>query len=191
MKKLAILAALTLLSFSVKAQTATVNLNNFDANGGNGVPIYLLTSGTLAPTTGIFVQILGGPVGGAVAPVTDKNGVAIPPILMGTGGAGAGYFDAGVGIIPGVTGGAQAQIGFQAWQGTAAGGWAGATVKNQATTWTQLSGNWNSAQVPPAPFPNIALALPGTSITLTGVPEPSTIALGLLGGLALLIRRRK
>jgi len=191
MKKLAILAALTMLSFSVKADKATVNLNNFDANGGNGVPIYLVTSGTLAPTAGVFVQILGGPSGGEQSAVQDKTGAAIAPWAMGTGGAGAGFFDNGVGIVPGVADGAQANITLQVWQGTAAGGFGAATTKASAT-WTQATGSWTSTQVPPAPFPNVALAIPGTSLTMTGVvPEPSTIALGLLGGLALLIRRRK
>jgi len=190
MKKLAILAALTILSFSVKADKATVNLNNFDANGGNGVPIYLLTSGTLAPTAGVFVQILGGPVGGAQAPIQDKTGAAIAPFAMGTGGAGAGYFDNGVGIVPGVADNGQAQITLNIWQGTAAGGISGA--QNSVTkTWTQATGGWNSAAVPPAALTGVALAIPGTSLTLTGVPEPTTLALGLLGGLALMIRRRK
>jgi len=190
MKKLAILAALTMLSFSVKADVGTVNLNNFDANGGNGVPIYLVTSGTLAPTAGVFVQILGGPVGGAQAAVQDKTGAAIAPFAMGTGGAGAGYFDDGVGVVPGVAAAGTAQLTLQIWQGTAAAGYAGATVKGTAT-WQQTLGSWNPTAVPPAALTGVTLGIPGTSLTLTGVPEPSTIALGLLGGLALLIRRRK
>jgi len=185
MKKLALLAAVTMVSLSVLADKATVSLNNFDAN----VPIYYLKSGTLAPTgQNIFVQVWGGPVGGTLNPLVDSAGAAIT-IAMGAGGSGAGWFDVGAGVVPGVADNAQATFQLVAWHGASL---ATADSTAKSPTWNQATGSWNSAAVPPAPLGGPALNIPGgTWNTIVPVPEPSTILLSLLGAAALLIRRRK
>lgn len=181
MKKLALLAALAIMGSSAWAQVVSiVNLNNFDPDR----PIFFQSAGNLAtPAQNVTIQILGGPVGGPLAPVATQQGANTFTLLAD------GYFDGGIGIVPGVTGTGPAEFEFRAWTG-------GGTYENALNrvlannTWTQPVTQWDSTppNLPPA---NIAaLALPASPL-IELVPEPSTIALGLLGAAALLIRRRK
>jgi len=168
------------------ADKATVDVTTFDSN----FQIFYLNSSTLAPTgQNIFCQLLGGPDAAHLSAVTDSAGNAIS-IAMGGGGAGPGNFDLGAGLVPGVADNAQASFQLLAWKGT--GGFAAATEKVSSAVWQQGTGSWNSTAQPPAAVVGVSLNIPGNlTIIPTVVPEPSTIALGLLGGLALLIRRRK
>jgi len=165
-------------------QVSVVALNNF---GPPDSPIYYLTSGTAAPSNkGITVQLLGGPVGGTLAPVVSTDGKSTGTILDGADG----YFDYGLGIVPGVTGAGPAQFELRAWEGASYD-----AAANKATkSWQQPTTAWDST--PPNPPPGSPAALQIPSNLLVGpagpiIPEPSTIALGLLGAAALLIRRRK
>jgi len=172
MKKLAVLAALTIMSLSVFAQKAVVANNNYDANtfitGGSGT---------------IYVQLMGAAAGGTLAPVADQAGVSIFTVD-------AGQYDAGVGIVPGMTATGPADFELRAWSGNAD------PTKAAFSASQKFSGTangWNDAAVPPA-APNGAPLLNIPSLTLapvSTVPEPSTLALGLIGAAALLIRRRK
>jgi hypothetical protein len=185
MKKLAILAALGIMAVSAScwaAAQATVSANNFDADKA----IFLLTSGTPAGITdGVMVQIMAGPVGGAQALATAAGGTdtAFPINQV------PGYFDGGTVTIPGVTAGSPADVTLRAFKGTS---WDSATVRGSVSWSGQATGSWDPAAVPPAAPTGPVLAIP-SSITMTtvSVPEPTTIALGLLGAAALLIRRRK
>ena len=180
MKTLAILAVLTALSFSAWAQKATVMLNNYDANK----PIYYLNLGTLAPVNhGFYVQLLAGPPGSSLVPVVPTNGGdGVIPI------AGVdGYFDAGVGVVPGVLPGAMAEFQLRAWQVN------DMSFERTAVQWKQLTGYWNDAAEPPAPPRGEQLNIPNKIIvgSYSYIPEPSTIALSWFGTLALLLFRRK
>jgi hypothetical protein len=179
MKKLALLAALAIMGSTAWAQVVSiVQLNNFDPDR----PIFSQSAGTLAtPAQNVTIQLLGGPVGGTLAPVATQQGANTFTLLAD------GYFDGGIGIVPGVTGTGPASFEFRAWTG---GGTYESALNVATVRWDQPVTQWDSTppNLPPATI--AALALP-SSPTITVVPEPSTIALGLLGAAALLIRRRK
>jgi len=187
MKKLALLATITLMGVSATcfSQVATVNLNNFDSN--NAI-MYMATPNSPAVAAplnlNINVELLGGPSATQLQPVTPSGGgSAVIPLS-----AVAGFFDGGVGVVPGVTAGATATFQLLAFVGTNPSAASGGGV---SATWTEATGTWNNAAVPPAPATGPVLNVPtGITVGAAGIPEPSTIALGLLGLGALLIRRK-
>jgi len=106
-------------------------------------------------------------------------------------GTAAGYFTSlGDIAISGIAGGAYATMQLRAWNN--AGGsitsWENATIRGESNI-------YNS----PEPLGNPSAIPATTATTLFGlqtfgmavVPEPSTVVLGVMGGLALLLRRRK
>lgn len=192
MKKLALLAAtITLMGISANcfaAAEATVLLNNFDS--GNTI-LFLATGSTGAgkdatAANGVSVQLMGGPSATQLQPVVPTTGgSAVIPVAGAAAGGAAGYFDGGVGVVPGVAPLATAT--FQLWAFT--GSTPSATYAS--ATWTQPTGSWDPAAQPPAPPGGPSLQNPkGLTVGGTVIPEPSTIALGVLGLGALLIRRR-
>ncbi len=192
MKKLALLAAtITLMGTAAScfaAVNATVLLNNFDAN--NAI-MYLATgssSAVAAPgSANVNVQLLGGPSATQLLPViptTGGNGVI--PVAGAAAGGLAGFFDGGVGVVPGVAANATATFQLIAFVGTDPSG----VDKSLFKTWTQATGSWDDAAQPPAPPSGPSLQVPAGITAGAVIPEPSTIALGLLGLGALLIRRR-
>jgi hypothetical protein len=173
-KTLALAAALTVLWTANSWAAATVNLNNYGAGAG---AIFLNQDGTLAPLANTFVQILNA---ADRTPIQDTTGVAIIPLSED------GRFFGGTGVVPGLADNASASLILQAWTGAA--DFASASIRGESAPFTQATGAWNPAQVPPAVPSGPDLTNP--SVTMV-VPEPSTIALGLLGGAALLLFRRK
>jgi hypothetical protein len=188
-KTLAVLASLAVMGSAADCMAAAVvNLNNYDAN----VPImYQATAGAAAVTAPntVFVELMAGPVGGALVPTTIGSSTDTSFTSLD----GGGFFDKGVAVIPGVTGGSQADFQLVAWdQGTS---YDTASLKGSTVKWTQATGTWDPAAQPPATPPSVTLNIPASGLTIApvgpAIPEPSTIALGLLGAGALLIRRRK
>ena len=170
------LSSLLLLAVAV-ADTcfgaAAVLLNNYDAN----TPIYFLP-GRIAGE-GWYIQIYAGPDAASVVPLVSTGG--------GNGvfslGDNPGFFDGGIGNIPGLADNAPATFVAQMWRGdNVPGGWATAGPSG-SVRWTQATGN-NSPPNLPAPakleFPNVLIA-----------PEPATWVLGLIGASVLLFFRRK
>jgi hypothetical protein len=155
-----------------------VQLNNFEPDR----PIFFQSAGTLAtPAQNVTIQILGGPVGGPLNPVATQGGQNTFTLLAD------GYFDGTIGIVPGVTGTGPADFEFRAWTG---GGTYDLALNRESITWQQPVTSWDSTPPNLPPGTIAALALPSSPL-IELVPEPSTIALGLLGAAALLIRRRK
>ena len=157
MKKLALLAALALMGTAAwAANSSIVQLNNF---GPPDSPIYYLKSGTAAKSD-INVQLLGGPVGGALSAVKNTTGQDTFQIIAGADG----YFDGGIGIIPGVADGGRASLELRAWKGAS---YDAATEKgsqkwNQATTSADLT----PPNLPPATI--AALAIPANVLVAAG-----------------------
>jgi hypothetical protein len=86
--------------------------------------------------------------------------------------------------LPANPGGTTVNLVVRAWE-TAAGSYAAATIKGESAVFPQaLGGDPGGGGTPTPPT---FLQAPG----FTMVPEPSTIAFGVIGGLALLLRRRK
>jgi hypothetical protein len=94
-----------------------------------------------------------------------------------------GYFDAGVVQLGTLAGNANLSFRVDVWTGSRT----APVLIGQSLPWTQQAGTYTPTE-PPTPPTGPSAAIPN-NITL--VPEPSTIALGLLGLGALLIRRRK
>jgi hypothetical protein len=164
---LAVIAGLALMGAAANADVA-FNANNYTAN---------------AAITGLtasgWVEILyNGGIGGNA----QSLGVFAPTE--------PGFFDNGGMSIPGATG-TSASLTVQAWVGATT--FAAATTKG-SVTFNQAVASWDPNAQPPAPKSGPDLTMPAFTLgegTTPVIPEPSTIALGMLGAAALLIRRRK
>jgi len=119
------------------------------------------------------VQLLGGKTGSPVASLVPLGTTDFRT------GAAAGYVNPLTVTVPGVAGGASADILLNVFQGTA-------TTGTPAATFGPFP-----VVVQEAPNTPNNLAL-GTTALLVTVPEPATLALGAIGiGALLAIRRRK
>jgi hypothetical protein len=160
-KVLSIMAALAVTGFAVNCLgDAAVMLNNYDLNR----PIYYQAAGTLAPV-GTMIQVFGGATD-ASTPLGAEFGLTEP-----------GFFDNGFGTVTGVADNENVALKLVAKY-----------LDTSATAaWSQKAGANPPAPTLPTPA---ALELPA-DITMTAeIPEPSTIALALLGGSLLFLRRR-
>ena len=116
-------------------------------------------------------------VDGAPAPAgTTVQYATGPGALVGTSASilGAGYFSAGSTTLDGLTGTVNLHLAGH----TGDGNW------SYSAPFEVTLGGAGSPPSPPAALPN------GVALDIA-VPEPSTIALAVLGGAALLFRRRK
>lgn len=104
-------------------------------------------------------------------------------------GTGAGYFIGGTRTLNEngvqVPAGGSATIQVRAWQVSSGADWESATIRGASAPITIATGGTGTPPGPPA----LLTGLAGFTI----VPEPSTIALGIIGGLGtlFLVRRRK
>ena len=181
MKKLLVALAAVLVTVASYGQ-GQINFNNFSQNGGAGAPIWDVgQTGTKGPGAGVTAGLF-----------LVNSGVAtlIPNATTDFfTQAGADFFITPINVtVPGVGSGGQNGLTFEvrAWS-TAAGSYDAARLNPLYKFGT--SGNFTGDVGPDTLPPNNLNNL--TSFTLQQVPEPSTIALGVIGGLALLLRRRK
>jgi len=124
--------------------------------------------------TPITVDGAPAPAGTLVAFATADNSV-----IAGTQGAvlGAGFFSAGSKTLAGLSGDVSLKL-----AGSVPGGdW------QFSDAFSVSLGGGGTPPAPPAGMPAVALDI----TTGPAVPEPSTIALAVLGGAALMFRRRK
>lgn len=175
MKKLLVALAAVLVTAATYGQ-GTVDFNNYTQNGGAGAPIWDVGGpGTRGPGAGFTAVLL---VNGVQAGTTDFATAAgfenlLNPVPV---------------TVANVAGGSSVTFRVDVYQ-TAAGSYTAAQNSGgqyKYGTSGDFAGALGGAGNPPGPASNLD-ALP--SFTL--VPEPSTIALGVIGGLALLLRRRK
>jgi hypothetical protein len=135
---------------------------------------------------GYSIQLYGGPQGAAESAL-----VAIDVPLVGfRTGANAGYpLLTKIVNVPGVPRDGRATLQVRAWDN--AGGtitsWENASIRGQSALIVSgpLGGPDPTGANPPAIPPNLV------GLQSFAIPEPSTIALGVLGAAALLLRRRK
>jgi hypothetical protein len=172
MKKLLVAIAAVLVSVSAFAQ-GSVQLNNRIV-GVVDAPVS--RPGGLGAGAGVTAElVLIGP-GGSQTVLTPSTG------FRTTSAAGAFYVNPIDITVPGVQAGQNATFILRAYEGAS---FATSSLRGESAPVTVSLGG-----TPPggAPLPPAALAgLQGFQL----VPEPSTIALGILGAAALLLRRRK
>jgi hypothetical protein len=176
--------ALGLAAFMVAAASYAQGTLNFSTFGG-GVNAQVTYAGTGQPADGTFWgQLVAGPAGGALAPI----GVPVPFRT----GSGQGYITAGgVLNVPGVAGGASAEVKLQAWASSLGSSYAAALASGLGGVGESgpITITLGGAGTPPS-LPAALTGLQGFSVA-TVVPEPSIAALGLLGAGLLLARRKK
>ena len=189
MKKLLITTASFVLAVSSFAQgtfnfannvttvTPPINAPIYDEGG-----VRAGTTGRLAGS-GFMVQLYARPAGSAGA--FEAAGAAVPFLSA----AGSGYWAPTQRIAQNIAPNGQAEVVVRAWRVSDGATWESANASGrgwgQSAALTIASGGGGTPQVLPQPLIGL------TSFSL--VPEPSTIALGIIGGLGtlMLIRRRK
>ena len=203
------------------AQTASaqgwIDINNYDASAGLFLEyIYpnFSTSLTSLPLNS-YVELLGGTSVGTLAPIVSKTtGGSVfslsNPELGGTlnaNGPGTGtYFDVGAGAVIGVPDGAIGTFQFLVWIGGSGASPADANAEFESAVWTQVNGlqpvGINTPDAAPLDIPFGAPVFGSTVANVNGnagfeglvlapVPEPATLALAGLGGLASLVALRR
>jgi hypothetical protein len=149
-------------------------------------PVFLLSVfvGVKAEGLGYMVQLYAGATQAGLAPVGA-------PLPFSTG-ANAGYWKATTETINTVDGNGNAFVQVRAWPT-----FAGATYEAALAAFP-LAGSWGRSalltvkptQAPDGPAPLTGLTSFAIDVPLD-FPEPSIVALGALGGLALLLRRMR
>jgi hypothetical protein len=181
MKKLVLIAALAVATSAGYAQ-GLINFSNYVP--GSGLTPKIFQSDGTTPLDGTYLaQLYAGTSASSLTPVgtaaTFKTG------------AGAGYFTGGGVAIP-LTVIANPAAGgvfeVKAWLATAGTSYEAALAAGNNNTFG-ASTPFTLASIATAPAP--ASNLIGlTSFSLVGVPEPSTLVLGVLGASLFLLRRR-
>lgn len=177
MKKLIIAAAALMVSLAASYGQGTFAFNNRALPDVNA-QVVLSTDATGSSLAGDAYswQLVGGATGSALS--------AAQPLATGIfrTGAAAGYIDAGTGAaiaVPGVADGAKADVWMNIYQGANA---SGSILSTFGPYTVQLS-------LPPA-TPNF-LPMGTSPLTVQSIPEPTTLALGLIGLSSLLFIRRR
>jgi hypothetical protein len=165
-----------MIAVAAHAQGAfTFNTRNLSA--GSDVK-FTDTSGAFLTGADFFVQVFAGPVGGTLVPLDN-------PLPLNRTGTGAGYTNPFIrSYTTAMTG--NAQIGYAAYQGSS---WATATLKSPIVTKHLTSGADLTIALQEAPNLPLETVLGVGTVAL--IPEPTTLALGLLGLGALLAFRRR
>ena|ERR1041384_3482904 len=178
MKKLVVLAAVVLLPVLGFAQ-GQVNFFTFNATNSSLGEVFQ-NNGSPADST-FFGQLYGGSVSNTASLIAEGTAANFT--------ASSGYINSGIVTVDNGAGGTTYFYEVRAWKGAA----------TYAAATTTPGAQWGKSAIiqivlgggsPPAPVPTANLQ-PNFTLNLNPVPEPSTIILGILGGTALLLRRRK
>ncbi|HEV8542361.1 MAG TPA: PEP-CTERM sorting domain-containing protein [Verrucomicrobiae bacterium] len=181
MKKLLVTLAAVLISAATAFAQGSVTFNNRTSAGD--APIFASDGVTGA-----------GSISGIIAEldlVTGTTSLTYTPVgttpFRGTSGALANFIQGVDLTVPGVAAGAPANFVVRAYVGSS---YDAATTRGQSgVVAVPALGGAPPSGAPPVPTPDLSGL---QSFTVAGTtPEPSTIALGVLGAAALLLRRRK
>jgi hypothetical protein len=180
MKKLLIAIAAVIVTAATYGQ-GQVNFSNRVGAEGLDAPVLVLGTQN-GPGAGYSAQLYVADAGGTLTPLSPASTFFAPTATAPTRDR---YWQGTTVTVPGVTSG-NANFVVRAWE-TAAGSYDAAKA---STTFGWGESAQFAAEVTTAPNPPKALVnLQGFTVTV--VPEPSVIALGVLGASALLLRRRK
>lgn len=185
MKKLLLTTLACVMTVAYANAQGTVNFANTAAslvqlNAGGGVPIGTYTVGLLYWAADPGAVNLNGSIAGLNTIKTSVNFIS------------PGRFIGGTATTANTTaGGANAWFAVVAWK-TSFGSYDAAQAAGGVDNFGYSSIFQNGTGNPNAVPPGAPAAMAGfTGLSLQAVPEPSTIALGVLGVAALLLRRRK
>jgi len=168
-----------------------ITFQTYDLVGDPGLADhFVFLTGTTTRITGptFLGQLYVGANAGSLGPIGS-------PVAFAPAGSGAeGYIDSGTISVtdPTLNAGSSAVYVLRAWNASA-----GATFEAASVA---PGGIFGSSAVTPITLGGTVPGTPPTLLTATanlhasfpvGVPEPSVLALGLLGGAALILRRRK
>jgi len=160
----------------------TLNFNNRVTIDGINAPVDFGGTRLTGPDYAgqLYVSAAGA---GAYSAVGDITAFQTNPVL-------AGYINGGEVVVPGLIAGTSVDVVLRAWATASGADWAAASgnpngIFGESDVVTVALGGGGSPQGPAANLIGL------TSFSLTQVPEPSTVALGLLGLAALALRRRK
>jgi hypothetical protein len=189
MKKLLLVAALSVASLGSYAQ-GYLNFANI-GGGPAGTVNAPITNATVVPAVRangntVLAMLYVAPAGTLDELLLTTNGVAGGPAPFNTGGQ-AGYFTGGQRVITGFNGGQTVTVQVRAWIASA-----GATYDEARAFNPLMVEESNLIQIVLQSAPNTPNNMVGLNSFTIGIPEPSSIALGLLGlGAIALFRRRK
>jgi len=176
MKKVLLTAFAVMASLSLYGQgsvtfgndaTALVKLDKAD-----GSAIANATANTYC------VGLWWAPVGSSTFTYIENSKTTLGPV--------GGRFTGGTKVIDTVAGGATVQLQVRGWE-TSAASFDASQAKGISSTFSYVTGNPN---VTPAVIPATMMVQGFTGLTIV-VPEPSTIALGLMGLAGLFLLRRR
>jgi len=175
MKKILIVVASVLVSVGTFGQ-GTVNFSN--VGPGLNAPITNVDKTTKLAGDKYKAELLVGSSASSLTPVATTTFSTTP--------SAAGLFLGGTVVLAGQAGGTTPFMQVRAWDTTTGATYAAASIKGAGAVFTLGAKLGDPSAVPPTTPP----ALQGMA-SFSLVPEPSVIALALLGGAALLLRRRK
>jgi len=174
MKKLLIALAAVVITASSYGQGQVWFANR--VTGVLDAPVKVVGTET-GPGAGYTAQLFLQGAGGALTPLTPPATFRDP---LPTAPTASQYWPGTTVDVP-VAAGANATFVIRAWQ-TSAGSYDAALSKGQSDAFTVAVGG---GTLPPANLTTL------TAFTVTPVPEPTVIALGVLGAAAFMLRRRK
>lgn len=182
MKKLIAIAAVVVATIAAQAQ-GTLNFANRGAFAANGTDAPVTSaSGARLDGPGFMAQLYVGSSPTSLAPAGS-------PVPFRTGAA-AGFVTAST-VTTSLPAGSTASVAFRAWDASTGSSYDLATVRGSSSILSIVLGGAGAPPSVPADLTGLAsFALAGTGPGPV-VPEPSTVALGLLGAGALFLRRRK
>jgi hypothetical protein len=146
-------------------------------------PVFNTDGLTLLSGAGFSVQLYAGPDDGSLAPIGSPIGFLSGPF--------AGYFDGSDNLpVTGFAQGATPRLQVRAWdnQGGSVTSYESAMIRGASAAFTSPALGDDTAPYDPSTIP-VPQGL--TSFSLALVPEPSVVALGILGAAAVIFRRRK
>ena len=185
MKSLLITSACFLVALSAWSQGNIFFSNEPLSTGGAVNAPVRDESGAGLTGAGFQAQLWARPAGSSSAYAAIGSSVA----FLGTTPNGTGYWTPSSRSVPGVPAGEAAEVLARVWRLADGATWEAAVAAGRG--WTESCPLTITLTAPPAlPAPMVGLTWPSANLC---VPEPSTVALAILGSLSavLMVRRRK
>lgn len=176
------LSALLVSSPLICFSQGTINFANIYGSSVNA-PVYESDGLTKLSGSQFMAELLAGPSASSLGSVATTSFLA---------GNGAGYFLGGTQTIDSVPPAGIAWVAVDVWNTASGASFSQAKTSGLANSWWESSifqVQTGSSLINPS-TPGILTGLGNSPVYLNGVPEPSTFALGSLGAVIVLCRRR-